>query len=112
MKKYCENCELYNRWNDRSCWYIKSYKDTPLKKESIFAKCEVENKNNDCKYYKKVEIGLGKDAFRNISDGKTVDTSLHNERIFDTFKKKAPITISTFNKKPKLITWLKKIFKK
>jgi hypothetical protein len=48
-KVYCYNCKYFNTFR---CDLIKEYNDTPTEIITIYYKCEVLNKNNDCKYYK------------------------------------------------------------
>jgi len=57
MKKiYCKNCRWYQTvgcgyYAIRACYKVLSMEDTPIEREAKFAECEIQNKNNDCKYY-------------------------------------------------------------
>jgi hypothetical protein len=60
VKKYCESCKYYEwgmrQWslNGRStCFKVIGFKDTPIRQENVTAQIEVQNKNNNCKYYEK-----------------------------------------------------------
>jgi len=48
-KVYCCNCE--NDWHHRYCKAVTGIEDTPYDQYEIHAESDIENKNNNCKYY-------------------------------------------------------------
>jgi len=55
-KVYCKDCKWYKTidsyaYFSSECHKILGMNDTPIRQEKEFAKCDKQNRDNDCKYY-------------------------------------------------------------
>jgi len=57
-KVYCRDCKYFHKhYYDEACYYdecskVTGYEDNPTHRTAIYAVYDIDNKNNDCQYYK------------------------------------------------------------